>query len=116
MAWWFRPGDEIPQIVRPLNDRAFSLEEMRTFLGGYLELFAKLPDGRLCWCNEHGKLDALPPNWGATALLRPWLHAEDVLVGNVLICTREEAGEDDLDALDDAAAWDGDDEPKGRVQ
>jgi len=38
------------------------LEGLQAALGGYVELFAKMPDGTDWWCNETGRLDGLPLN------------------------------------------------------
>ena len=46
------------------------LEGLQAALGGYVELFAKMPDGTDWWCNETGRLDGLPLNRIALDLLQ----------------------------------------------
>jgi hypothetical protein len=87
-----------PQQVLPKDRAHFTLQELQAFVGGYLEVVGRLPDGRVVWCNEEGKRLQLPVNPRATALLLPLLQPDDVLVGDVLVTTLAEAGEDtDLD-------------------
>ena len=96
------PVDDEPREVHPAEGRrAFTLPEMRELLGGgYLELVARLPDGRVAWCDEEGKLKGLPVNRIASALLAPQLRG-DYIVGPLLITTDVEAGEDDATDRDD---------------
>jgi hypothetical protein len=89
------PAHGDPIEVHPTEGRTqFTLAEMRAYLGGYLEVVTMLPDGRIAWCNEEGKLLQLPLNRFATALLLPQLRG-DYIVGPLLITTRAEAGEED---------------------
>lgn len=45
--------------VREINP---DLDGMQGAVGGYIELFAKTPDGVDWWCNETGRIDGLPLN------------------------------------------------------
>jgi hypothetical protein len=52
-------------------------------------------DDAMVWARwfEDGKRLRLPVNRFATSLMRPVLQPDDVLVGDVLLCTPGEAGE-----------------------
>jgi len=98
------PAVGVPRFVEPANGGAFTLAELQAFVGGYIELL-RVPltllthDGGDPWrplvlfCNEDGKRLRLPVNRFATSLMRPVLRPDDVLVGDVLLCTPGEAGE-----------------------
>jgi Domain of unknown function (DUF3846) len=94
------PAVGAPRFVEPANGGAFTLAELQAFVGGYIELLrvplALLdpPTGPLVlFCNEDGKRLRLPINRFATSLMRPVLQPDDVLVGDVILCTPGEAGE-----------------------
>ena len=84
-----------PKNVAPPEGRVhFTVPELQAFVGGYLEVVARLPDGQIAWCNEDGKRLRLPINRWATVLFLPQLRDGDVVVGDVIITTLAEAGED----------------------
>jgi hypothetical protein len=85
--------------IAPHNGVAFTLQELQGFVGGYLESL-RAPDGRIVFLNEDGKRLQLPVNAAASYLLRPMLLAGDVIVGDVVLCTAVEAGEDDADEVE----------------
>lgn len=79
-------GESIP--VAPANGTDFSLDELTEFVGGYIEI-AEVNSERIMVINEEGKLNNLPMNMLATALLRrnP-IYANEVVVGDVLVCAK----------------------------
>lgn len=76
--------------IQPANGVAFVLEEMQKYVGGYIEMLSIPP--KVMVMNEEGKLNRLPHNRTATALTRGILSPDDVVVGDVVICTPAEAG------------------------
>ena len=70
--------------THPNNGEAFTLDELQSVVGGYIELI-HLPFGRIMVINEEGKLHGLPFNRAATEHAKAALH-NDVIVGTVLIC------------------------------
>jgi|SRR5215471_21575236 len=78
----------------PKNGKAFTLDEVHDVVGGYFETVNSI-DGRLMLLNEDGKRLELPTNMIATMLSSGLRSPHDVIVGDVLLCTREELGETD---------------------
>lgn len=64
-------------------------ETIRSAVGGYIEALT-LADGLTLWCNEEGKLQRLPVNRQASALIRLF-GVDDLIVGDALLT----AGADD---------------------
>lgn len=82
----------VATCVKPENHSAFTLKEMQEAVGGFIQI---LDLGSLIMVvNEDGLAKAFPTNEVATELVDPRHHslAEDGIVGDVLICTRKEAG------------------------
>lgn len=84
--------DGTTQDITPADGKAFTLKELQTAVGGYVQALY-MPKGRIILVHEEGKLKGLPVNTGATLL---W-HSlngrnDDVLVGPALVCTRKEMG------------------------
>lgn len=78
-------GRSIP--VTPDNGTDFSLEELQSFVGGFIEI---LPIGdKLLVCNEEGKLLRLPLNDKATLIANKY-YTGDHIVGNALVCDRNQ--------------------------
>ena len=71
------------------NSKFFSLEELQSFVGGYIEIVA-LDKEFYMVLNEEGKLKCLPKNDKATRLYHRVRYTDDVIVGNVLICNNTE--------------------------
>lgn len=67
--------------VEPENGKYFGLEELHSFVDGYIELLY-LSDGRLMVVNEEGKLRKQPYNPVASSF------AGQHIVGNVLLCEK----------------------------
>lgn len=82
--------------VSPANGKSFTLAELQGFVCGYIEIL-RLNDGRVMFLNEEGKIDGLPVNHLANALAheQTGIAHDDLIVGNVVICTPTEAGEEE---------------------
>ena len=104
MALWIKVTDAgvVNETVTPANGRSFRLQELQRMVGGYIEAL-QLNDGRVMWLNEEGKLQGLPKNVAATTLATMYsqLPRSDYIVGNVVIATRSESGEDEDEDEDD---------------
>lgn len=80
-------------VVEPNNGKSFTLEELRSIVGGTIDI-QKLPKtGGKVVVNDNGELDGLPVNEAASALWREnypieeYPHNNDgTLVGDVLVC------------------------------
>ena len=76
--------DGLHKNVEPSNGEDFSLEELRGFVGGQIEL-VRLSKAQVMVVNEEGKVNDLPENQYATMLVNI-AGIRDVIVGNVLVC------------------------------
>lgn len=74
--------------VRPANRIAYTLDELREFVGGPIEVVHLNPNAIIV-VNEEGKLRGLPYNDFATNVLYSIFHTVDYIVGNVLICSAD---------------------------
>ena len=94
---------------QPANGHDFELKELQQIVGGYIEILP-MKDGRIMVCNEESKLEGLPRNEQATALIdfpspdeiRAMLAArndiiyvgdpdeQDYVAGDVLVCESSE--------------------------
>jgi hypothetical protein len=91
MATLIHPSGKIEAIM-PTNGNAFTANEIHALVDGYLECLT-LPDGRLMWLDEEGKLKEKVLNLVATFLALDVLQHGDTIVGTAVITTRAEAGE-----------------------
>ena len=66
--------------VTPKNGTDFTLDELQSFVGGYIEIIWLTPD-EIMVVNEEGRLLDLPENDIASNL-----YEVDVIVGDVLVC------------------------------
>lgn len=80
--------------VHPANGKSFTLREVQTLIGGYIEI-VHTKDGKLLVVDEEGKLKNKPINHVATTFYRYAFH--DTIVGEALIGTPEELGEGEDD-------------------
>lgn len=99
------PSNAPPVYVTPKTPPAFTLAELQGFVGGYIELLvlpwitrtgingSGEPESLVMFLNEDGKRLGLPRNGFATSLARRVLQPHDEIVGTVIVCTRDEAGE-----------------------
>ena len=88
MATLYRT-DGTKSRVKPSNGTDFSLEELQSFVGGYIEI-AIIDDQHMMVFNEEGKLLRLEPNFMATVLFRKAFGGNDMIVGNALVCKEGE--------------------------
>lgn len=96
MATILRP-DGSSEVLAPADGASFKLPELQTIVGGYIQAVGTV-DGRYLICNEDGKRLGLSVNLAATIVLHEaGGMPDDFVVGNVLIATKEEMGEDDSD-------------------
>jgi hypothetical protein len=87
-------GEKIP--VTPQDGKAFSLAELQAFVGGYIQKLPVRGSDCMMVINERGKLEGLPINLLATAMMKDVLRPGDCIVGNALVCDLQMlAGDDD---------------------
>jgi hypothetical protein len=79
--------------IAPADGATFSLVELQTIVGGYIEA-VRLRSGAWMFVNEDGKRLGLPTNVVATTIAheRGYLPADDWIVGDVIVTTPHEAG------------------------
>jgi hypothetical protein len=88
-------ADGTIQDITPGNGQKFSLKELQTFVGGYIEI-QRLPKTReMLVLNEEGKLIGLPRNAQASAIWQKNyptaeypIGNDGLIVGDVVICKR----------------------------
>jgi len=101
--WYKTDGSEVE--VEPKEGKAFSLEELQGFVeggGSNTVQYLPLPDGRVMFANDNGRIVGLEGNPGATKVWReafpaeqyPMNRGEMIIVGNAVVCSREQAGEE----------------------
>lgn len=75
----------------PKNGTDFSLEELQTIVGGWIEI-VNLRDGRLLCLDEEGKLKGKELNPVATDIYHQALPLcrKDFIVGDVLLCDEDQ--------------------------
>lgn len=89
--------DGTSETVTPTNGKTFHYTEVQTLVGGNIEALT-LSDTEIMFFNEDGKQLRLPPNALAMkALDRRGLRLGwgDVIVGNAVIMTTVESGDED---------------------
>lgn len=85
MAKLYKTNGEIVE-VEPKNGSDFSLEELQSFVDGYIEI-AVLDKGRIMVFNEEGRIKNLPYNKNATAKYKKAIGCRaDYIAGDALIC------------------------------
>ena len=95
MAVWIK-AIEGSQTVMPANGKAFKLAELQSMVGGYIEA-VRLDGDLIMFVNEEGKFKGLPYNSAASFMASVLARITDPIVGDVVIGTRIESGEDDED-------------------
>ena len=88
MAQVIKSSGEVIE-TKPANGTDFSLEELQTIVGGYIEVVS-LRDGRLIVCDEEGKPKGKDRNNKATDIFQAAMPTNDFLVGDVLICKEDQ--------------------------
>lgn len=78
------------EVVTPKNGRDYTLEELKTFVDGYIQII-QLTQTQIMVINEEGKLIGLQPNRLATeaALLVKAIAENDFIVGDCIICDKK---------------------------
>lgn len=70
------------EAVKPKRGTAFTLKELQTLVGGYIEvLYPPSRTGAVLVVNEEGRLRGLPPNKVASAV-----YGGGFIVGDALLC------------------------------
>lgn len=72
--------------ISPNNKKDFSLKELQTIVGGYIQIIHLYDTGNIMILDEEGKLKKYPYNKEATSMVEKYLDRGDYIVGNVLIC------------------------------
>lgn len=84
----YKTTGEIIDVV-PENGKYFSLIEMQTFVGGYIEIL-RLNNGTVMVLDEEGKLKQKSLNLKANEVFQEVFKlSNDYIVGDVLICDRK---------------------------
>ena len=73
--------------AHPTDGKVFTLEELQSYVGGDIESIS-LPNGTSMYVND-GLSEGLAPNEKASEIAAP-----HYVVGNVIICTNAETGDD----------------------
>ena len=111
MATLYRKGGEavgyaeVVTEVFPKNGKTFTLEELQGFVegnGSKTIQYLPLPDGRVMFANDNGRIVGLPQNFAASTFWREQYpiekyphNNEGIIVGTVVVCSRKEAGDED---------------------
>lgn len=77
------------ETVSPDNGKDFKLEQLQKIVGGYIEV-VEVSDDEIMVLNEEGKLLDLAYNQDATYLYRKRYQTSDYIVGDVLVCKKDE--------------------------
>ena len=84
MATWLKANGEVEEGITDTG-----LKNLQRMVGGFIET-VPTNDGRVMVLNEEGKLYGLPYNASADALARGIVADDDLIVGDVVICTDKE--------------------------
>ena len=84
-AFTINTNGQIKQVA-PSNGRDFNLDELRDFVGGWIQII-NLRDGYLMVVNEEGKRVGLSVNAEASKI---YGNPYDFIVGNVLVCQKDQ--------------------------
>lgn len=102
MATWIKTTGASERVT-PADGKQFTLAELQTMVGGYIEA-VRLDGDQIMWVNEEGKLKGLPLNPEATRMAALWdlsaLLICDPIVGDVVVANTTESGEDEEDDFD----------------
>lgn len=88
-AKWLKANGDVVDVT-PKNGRDFQLDELKRFVGGFIEI-VRINDKQIMVVNEEGKLNRLPYNSLATeALILAYQgRVDDYIVGDVLLCDND---------------------------
>lgn len=86
MAKWIKASGEVVEVSPKREGQVFSLEELKEFVGGYIECVF-LNDHQVLVVNDDGKLLNLPYNTLATEVYcMAFQPNRDCIVGDALLC------------------------------
>lgn len=86
MAKWIKADGNVVEVSPKNVGKCFTLEELKDFVGGWIECITLSPKQVLV-INEEGKLMNLPYNAVATQIFRMAFHpCDDSIVGDALLC------------------------------
>lgn len=89
MAKWIKASGEVIEVSPKTAGSCFTLEELKGFVGGWIECINVSPT-QVMVINEEGKLLNLPYNTIATEVFRiAFQPTDDFIVGDALICELE---------------------------
>ena len=83
MSAFIKTNGEITNVT-PKNGTDYKYEELKEFVGGYIEI-VPINDHEIMVVNEEGKLNNLPVNHIASLL-----YKYDTICSNVLVCDDSE--------------------------
>ena len=86
MAKWIKTSCEVIDVTPRNESKTFTLDELKSFVGGWIEIVNVSPTQVLV-VNEEGKLMNLPYNAIATEVYRMATQPNnDFIVGDALLC------------------------------
>ena len=87
MAKWIKTNGEVIDVTPKNEGKTFTLEELKEYVGGWIEC-VYLNKHQVLVVNEEGKLLNLPYNAIATEAYRlAFQPNNDCIVGDALLCT-----------------------------
>jgi len=87
----FIPVDGKIRKVTPANGKTFGLQELQSFVGGYIQVVPTVgQSGAMMVINERGKLEELPVNVIASSVWSEVVGEADYIVGPALLCHRSQ--------------------------
>lgn len=89
MAWLYKTDGEREEVF-PKNGTDFSLEELQTFVGGYIEVL-HMKDDLIMVIIEDGKLRCNFNRFASViAQIKGAISRDDYICGNALVCKTKE--------------------------
>ena len=86
MAKWIKADGNVVEVSTKNEGKCFTLDEMKGFVGGWIECIHISPT-QVMVINEEGKLLNLPYNAVATEAFRmAFQPTDDFIVGDALLC------------------------------
>lgn len=78
--------DGTVQEIQPKNGKGFKFEELHEYVDGFIEI-VRCGRGVLLIVDEEGKLKQKPLNTMATGIFQMLCHTNEVIAGDVVICS-----------------------------
>lgn len=86
MAKWIKADGNVVEVSPKNEGKCFTLEELKSFVGGWIECISVSPT-QVMVINEEGKLLNLPYNAVATEAFRmAFQPTDDFIVGDAILC------------------------------